>query len=90
MLRFRVTCDKISNCKCIKPMYELKYSVQMVNCIELMRVSGEFGVMYLYLRKKLSWDSGDYGLFSTYVSLIGVIGRHKRYVFEESIYSGCY
>lgn len=38
---------------------------------------GEFGVMYLYLRKKLSWDSGDYGIFSTYVSLVGVAGNIK-------------
>ncbi|KAG4074975.1 hypothetical protein HA402_014554 [Bradysia odoriphaga] len=37
-------------------------------------IQGEFGVMYLYLRKKLSWDSGDYGIFSTYVSLVGVAG----------------
>lgn len=36
--------------------------------------------MYLYLRKKMSWDLGDYGIFSTYVSLIGVIGKYLSFV----------
>lgn len=30
--------------------------------------------MYLFLRARLGWDSGDYGVFSIYNSLISGLG----------------
>ncbi|XP_035702722.1 solute carrier family 46 member 3 [Folsomia candida] len=37
-------------------------------------IHGEFGIMYLFLRARLGWDSGDYGVFSIYNSLISGLG----------------
>jgi len=42
----------------------------VLNC-----VIGEEAVFYLFLRKQLNWDGGQYGSFATYKLFVGFMGK---------------
>jgi len=48
--------------------YQMYFTV--LNC-----VIGEEAVFYLFLRKQLNWDGGQYGSFATYKLFVGFMGK---------------